>query len=32
MCALERQISSLHDDLEDDERSEFDMLTEKLGD
>ena len=28
---LERKISALTDDLESDERSEFDMLTEKLG-
>jgi hypothetical protein len=30
--ALERQICGLHDDLEPDERSELEMLTEKLGD
>jgi hypothetical protein len=29
---LERKIADIHADLEDDERSEFEMLTEKLGD
>jgi len=29
---LERAINSLHDDLEDDEKSEIAMLIEKLGD
>ena len=28
---LERKIAGIHADLEDDERSEFEMLTEKLG-